>query len=749
MDPQGYHQRMAAWRRFLHEELPPRQRAIVACRVADYGNGLDLPRLEIQPLDPQRIQQFLREYLPDRAEDLWRDLLADRERHGEAHSVYGLAANPFWLTMIVAVYRAGGLPESHADLVERFVDNWLQYEGQRPGGRACSPEEIAAFKIALSQMAYPFLERGQNTPQPEALARTWLPEREVEVSGRPVPTPCDETLRLAESINLIVREGRPEARTLRFYHHLLLEHFAGRELLRRFAAGEDQSHHWRIPWENWQFVESEWDPLPGPPTTGWEEATALAAGYAAPCNSLAASEAPGLSVVEALTRAVLAHNPPLAARCLLEAGPLPTPQPPPLSRNRERGGGGGEAVGGGVRAAIVARLLETIAHPPRHLNPRQRVSLRIACGLALGHLGDPRILGENGEQMGTVELDGRPVTFIEPRWCTVPAGPFLMGSDPEHDPDFYKDELPQHRCDLLDYDYRIGMYPVTNAEHDCFVRAGGYQDPRWWRSEAARRWLQGQADIEPTLRYWRWLRDLIRADPDLPDRYERQKLASPQETYTWRWVAFQASDEELEEAARRTIGLAAPPRAPRFWDDRELTHPNRPVVGVSWYEASAYCAWLTHILRSAGWLGADEEVRLPNEPEWEKAARGTEGRIYPWDDNWDAAKCNSLEGRVLLSTPVGVYPEGASPCGALDMAGNVWQWTRSLWGPDIETPRFGYPYDPEDGRENAESADLRVLRGGSWFSIRRILRCAYRDGVDPNSRSYDGGFRLVVSPASF
>jgi len=418
-----------------------------------------------------------------------------------------------------------------------------------------------------------------------------------------------------------------------------------------------------------------------------------------------------------------------------------------------------------VRAAIIARLLETIARPPRQLNPRQRVSLRIACGLALGHLGDPRILGENGEQVGTVELNGRTVTFIEPRWCIVSAGPFLMGSDPTRDPDYFKDELPQHPCDLLDDDYRIGMYPVTNAEYDCFVRADGYQDTGWWRTEAARRWLQGQADIEPALRWWRWLRDVIRADPDLPDRHERQKLRSPQEMNTWRWVAFQASDEELEAAVRRDIGLAEPPRAPLFWDNRKLTHPNRPVVGVSWYEASAYCTWLTHVLRAAGRLGADEEIRLPNEPEWEKAARGGSsplrpalsgvlslskdgvegaggiegGRIYPWKGKWDPAMCNSLEGRVLLPAPVGVYPEGASPCGALDMAGNVWQWTRSLWGPDVETPRFGYPYDPEDDRENAESSDLRVLRGGSWSDLRWGVRCAYRGRSDPDLRVSDCG----------
>lgn len=267
MRPDGYHERVAAWRKFLRE-LPSGNRALVACRVADYGDALALPRLEIQPLDPERIQTFLHNYLPDRADDLWRDLLADRQRHGDEHSLYGLAANPFWLTMIVAVYRALlSLPKGHADLIERFVDEWLKYEAERPGGRALSPEEAEAFKQAVARLAYPLLERGQNVPQPHGEVLAWLPEQ-VDVEGKPMATPPDDTLRLAEAVNLVVVEGEPGARTVRFYHQLLLEHFAGREMARRFQAGEDQSVHWRIPWHNWQFVDSEWDPLPPPPTTG-------------------------------------------------------------------------------------------------------------------------------------------------------------------------------------------------------------------------------------------------------------------------------------------------------------------------------------------------------------------------------------------------------------------------------------------------------------------------------------------------
>jgi iron(II)-dependent oxidoreductase len=97
-----------------------------------------------------------------------------------------------------------------------------------------------------------------------------------------------------------------------------------------------------------------------------------------------------------------------------------------------------------------------------------------------------------------------------------------------------------------------------------------------------------------------------------------------------------------------------------------------------------------------------------------------------------------------------MFPQGASPYGCLDMAGQVWEWTASLWGRSFGTPEFKYPYDPADGWENLEAGDdmLRVLRGGSFLSYRNVARCAYRSGSSPDLRNGDGGFRVVVSPIS-
>jgi formylglycine-generating enzyme required for sulfatase activity len=753
-----YEAGVQAWRRFFQEDFPPGNRALVACRTADYGTGLDLPRLEVEPMDAERIQDFIdRRFVdaPRRGKDLWQALLEDRQDRGPEHSLYGLARNPFWLVMLVDVYRElDRLPENRAALTQHFVERWLAYEADRLPGQVLTETDRAALQLALDQLAFDVLGAGQNAPQPRSWALSRLPER-VDVAGDTRSTDPRRVLSLAESACLLECRGRAEHRVVRFYHQLLLEHFAGRELLRRFRAvtvrGEvgfphplDQAVKWGIPWqEKWQFVESAWDPLPPPPTTGWEEATVLAAARAA----LADGDWPRLA------RAVLPHNPPLAARCLLEAG-RSSPE--------------------GARAEVGERLLAMIRDPAttEDLKPRQRVSLRIACGLALGSLGDPRIL-ERGRV--AVHPDGRRVRFVEPAWSrAIPAGPFQMGSSHE-DPgayDFEYSEATGYRPHTVavPHDYAVGCHPVTNVEYGCFVADGGYEEARWWDTDEARRWLRGELDLSgPWLRRWKQIAQWVREEALDLDEWVSQRRMSPQQAESWRWVAT-LSDEELAEAVREAAGATgAERRQPRFWEDRRYDNPGQPVVGVCWYEARAYCAWLTEQLQVSGLafqVGPDDQsetwnlepetiaVRLPTEAEWEKAARwdgspgrapgGGRARRYPWGDGWDEARASTLEGRVLTTTPVGVYPEGAAPCGALGLAGNVWEWTASRWGPGVERPAFGYPYDPDDGREDAGGTDLRVVRGGSWLVGARDARCAYRNGYFPDVR-YDGlGFRALL-----
>jgi formylglycine-generating enzyme required for sulfatase activity len=158
---------------------------------------------------------------------------------------------------------------------------------------------------------------------------------------------------------------------------------------------------------------------------------------------------------------------------------------------------------------------------------------------------------------------------------------------------------------------------------------------------------------------------------------------------------------------------------------------DHPVVNVSWDDAVAFAEWLS--------VQTGKLFRLPTEAEWEKAARGTDGRIYPWGDAWDPKKANTREGGAGRTTPVGQYsPGGDSPYGCADMAGNVWEWTSSLYRP--------YPYEPGDGREDLKAGGARVLRGGAYYDDPGGVRCACRFRDLPDYGSGDIGFRVVASP---
>lgn len=165
---------------------------------------------------------------------------------------------------------------------------------------------------------------------------------------------------------------------------------------------------------------------------------------------------------------------------------------------------------------------------------------------------------------------------------------------------------------------------------------------------------------------------------------------------------------------------------------------DHPVVNVSWLDAMAYCRWFCNSYKAE--LPTDLTLRLPTEAEWEKAARSTDGRIFPWGDAPDKGICNIDEIITGGTTPVGSYsPQGDSPYGCADMSGNVWEWTHSLYKP--------YPYRADDGREDEEVDDLHVLRGGSWVSAIEGARISSRGNGRPDDRWKDIGFRVVAVPS--
>jgi len=268
-------------------------------------------------------------------------------------------------------------------------------------------------------------------------------------------------------------------------------------------------------------------------------------------------------------------------------------------------------------------------------------------------------------------------------WCEVPAGEFIMGSE-----DILDDERPQHTVNLP-YSYKAAKYPITNLQYSLFVEAGGYDKRQYW-TEAG--WAEKE---KPERRSWD-----AENDPLLP----------------WTGPRFQVEPFNL---------------------------PNHP-VGVTWYESVAYCRWLTEVMRGCGELADGWLIRLPTEAEWEKAARGTDGRTYPWGEGFDVEKANGKETEVESTSAVGIFPGGASPYGCHDMAGNVDEWCVTKY--NLSYKSYPYQIENEGTADYLEGKYNRTLRGGSWSNGASNLRCAVRFNIVPFSNDDPFGFRCFFVP---
>jgi formylglycine-generating enzyme required for sulfatase activity len=200
--------------------------------------------------------------------------------------------------------------------------------------------------------------------------------------------------------------------------------------------------------------------------------------------------------------------------------------------------------------------------------------------------------------------------YVLPPICEVPAGPFLMGSDPQQDPDAKENELPQRTVTLPTY--HLATYPLTVAEYTCFVQTTGYPEP---------------------------------SIVNLP------------------------------------------------WHTQLTEYTDHPVVCVSWHDVASYAHWLAHV--------TGESWRMPTETEWEKAARGTDGRIFPWGNQWDQTRAKLADRGLWRTLPVGSYPNGASPYGVQDMVGNIFEWTST-------------PYYPQTDDENLTNRTYHIVRSNMW-----------------------------------
>lgn len=277
--------------------------------------------------------------------------------------------------------------------------------------------------------------------------------------------------------------------------------------------------------------------------------------------------------------------------------------------------------------------------------------------------------------------DARPevMTSEEMAFLPIPAGAFLFGSRDE-DPEAAYGDIPQRRINVA-YDYWIAKYPVSNAQFNQFVLSGGYSTDRFWPEAKARGLWTSQG------------------------YQQRQRPASH---------SYQAS------------------------------LPNRPVIGISWYEALAFCRWLgeelIHLETPLGKAAAagSLEVNLPSEVEWEKAARGVDGRKYPWGNTFDPDKANTAEMKIGTSSVLGCFPEGTSPYGVQEMIGNVWEWTCSPWTETFEVKK--------ESRADPQTDELRVTRGGSFDYT--AAACSTRFFSTASLCNENLGFRVVIRPTT-
>jgi iron(II)-dependent oxidoreductase len=262
-----------------------------------------------------------------------------------------------------------------------------------------------------------------------------------------------------------------------------------------------------------------------------------------------------------------------------------------------------------------------------------------------------------------------------PAEVLVPGGPFTMGTSAE--PWALDNERPAHEVDVPPF--WLDTTPVTNAAYIEFIADGGYDDPRWWTAEG-------------------W------------DHRQRAELVAP---------LFWEQDGGRRGAGwlRTSFGVTAP------------VVPDEPVLHVCWYEADAYARWAGR--------------RLPTEAEWEKAARfdpvSGRTRRYPWGDGDPTPALANLGQRYLRPAPAGSYPEGAAPCGARQLIGDVWEWTGSDFAP---YPGFeAWPY-----REYSEvffGPDYKVLRGGAFGVTPVACRGTFRNWDYPIRRQIFAGFRTA------
>ena len=635
-------------------------RILLTSRTYAYQNqawqlrGFTAPILA--PFSDGQIRHFVERWYAHRAAVLLQDPTAAQGRAAllkaaifRSARLHDLVERPLLLTLTASLHawRGGSLPERreelYADAVDLLLDAW---EGQRvvrdgKGAPVAIQPSLAEYLQVGRDKVLTLLQRlayNAHNRQPELVGTADLAEDELVVALLGLTERSDLQPRLlvdylSQRAGLLVPRG---VKVYTFPHRTFQEYLAACHLT---GGG--------FPEEIARLACSE--------PNRWREALLLAAAKVVRGTPFALWSLVDELCQQPLTTILCTESQAwgtlLAGQAITEIVHHPAAGLPELSlRQQERVDR--------VRHSLVYILTGNILP----------VTERALAGRILAHLGDPR---------------PEVMTVAGMHFCYIAPGPFLRTNEKHA-----KAEIP--------YGYWMGRYPVTNAQFQEFVVAGGYDIAEYWReAQQAGHWTQAG----------------FKGDFDDGTRRDSYQLADP-------------------------FSLA-----------------NHPVVGITWYEATAFCQWLNEQLSKVSDMSGKWAVRLPIEVEWEKAAVGgltiptrlgdfrlaklssssigdikpnlLPQRAYPWGDAADENRANSVESKIESPSAIGCFQLGASPYGIEELSGNIWEWSNSI-GPD------GYPW----------------RRGGAYYWEKSKVVVSVRRRHDPAVRSYDLVFRCVVVPIS-
>lgn len=690
--------RWKLWLTHLNEQYQS-CRAIFTCRSLNYSESLStetftVPQIQFEDLSDGKIQEYLNHYLPNEGQQLFQRL-----QQVEGFSEF---KTPFYLNLAIDYYQHSQdfTDVTPSTLIASMIWLAIERELQKTADKFSlesltnkdrkrithrswlkAPHRLPddGFLIKYLVKAAWIMQQGCSGSDSHQIniSEALLTERLVHEKLN--PQHIEIALELASDLELLERDLIQES--CQFTHQILQEYFAAHEWVIKTDFSMTQQPY--LVGDMQESLEdtinklAAADPLPPPPPHGWEQTTLHAAAISHDVNTL----------IHTLAQ----HDVVLAARCAIQ-------QKSQLQPDRLR--------------LLQEQLLK------RMHDSHTDLRIRIDTGLALGDLGDPRF------QL-TTNTQG--IDFISPPLTTIKAGAYIMGRHSSNGTQLEEVTIPS---------MALGQYPVTNAEYACFINAGGYEDERWWQfNEDSLQWLRGELEQNEQINWY------LQTYQRLSDNFDQAH-----NNYYSHWAQVRVeswkkriamSEADFDHWVRKRF-QPQKYRMPAAWNNNRFNNPSQPVVGICWFEALAYCHWLSE--------QTGVNFSLPTEVEWCLVAQNFKQQAYPWGKKFDASKANTDEAHIRRTTPVGLYAQGATPSSeycslpVYDLSGNCWEWLYDL-------------YQNYQLKNNTyETRNQYMTAGGAWDNVQTAAKSIFHSIDHPYDRfPYDRynrlGFRILcVAP---